>query len=139
MVGYPDIIPVVHHEDPGPRARFPEVSFSEHELKSRPYAGRLFDSCSRTATRAAPCVGENYTVTGSLRVALTLTGVSQPKRSGLRPLAMPKNSSAMLLVISPVLPSPITIRSIDRMGETSAAVPVRSEEHTSELQSLRHL
>ena len=38
---------------------------------------------------------ECYAVTGS--VAFTLTGVSQPKRSGLRPLAMPKNSSAICL------------------------------------------
>ena len=62
---------------------------------------------------------------GTASAAVTLTGVSQPKRSGLRPLAMPKNSSAMRLVISPGLPSPITIRSIVAMGETSAAVPVK--------------
>lgn len=62
-------------------------------------------------------------VTGS--VAVTLVGVSQPKRSGLRPLAMEKNSSAIFFVISPVLPSATRMRSMERMGETSAAVPVK--------------
>src|SRR5579864_9054778 len=62
-------------------------------------------------------------VTGSWE--LTLVGVSQPKRSGLRPLAMAKNSSAILRVISPGLPSPMRMRSMERMGETSAAVPVK--------------
>ena len=50
-----------------------------------PMKGRLYFCCSL----------KSYAVTGS--VAFTLTGVSQPKRSGFRPLAMAKNSSAILL------------------------------------------
>src|SRR6516165_6976678 len=68
-------------------------------------------------------LNRNYAVTGSF--AFTFTGVSQPKRSGFSPFAMAKNSSAIFCVVSPGLPSPITMRSIDRIGDTSAAVPVK--------------
>lgn len=64
-----------------------------------------------------------YAVTGCS--VLTRTGVSHPKRSGLRPLAIPRNSVPSCWVMGPGLPSAMTMRSMERMGVTSAAVPVK--------------
>ncbi len=54
------------------------------------------------------------------------TGVSQPSVSGFSPLITLKNSFCSFSVIGPRLPEPIVIRSTERIGLTSAAVPVKN-------------
>src|SRR5256885_7599864 len=55
----------------------------------------------------------------------TWTGVNQLKRSGWVPCTMPKNSRCKALVIGPTFPLPTVMRSTERIGVTSAAVPVK--------------
>src|ERR1041385_842879 len=55
--------------------------------------------------------------------AATGTEVNHLNRSGLSPRTMPKNSRCNALVTGPTLPLPTRIRSTDRIGVTSAAVP----------------
>jgi hypothetical protein len=54
-----------------------------------------------------------------------LTGVSQPWRSSAAPDTVSKKAVWSCSVIGPRRPSPMAIRSTDRIGVTSAAVPVK--------------
>jgi len=68
-----------------------------------------------------------FLVTGHLVILSSChTYSSQPRVSSVSPLNRPKNAFCIAVVIGPRLPAPIVMPSTERMGETSAAVPVKN-------------
>ena len=54
------------------------------------------------------------------------TGISQPNRSGTFPFTMSKNAFCSFSVTGPREPFPISMRSTERIGVISAAVPEKN-------------
>src|ERR1035441_10776557 len=77
----------------------------------------------KTLTQRRQAAKENRFRLRYFTAAAAYTGESQPCRSGRVPLITPKNSVCSFSVTGPRCPLPMVMRSMERMGVISAAVP----------------
>src|SRR3954468_6727479 len=89
------------------------VGFGTHLMRIPDFVEKCRAHYAASISKMACCFG-----------AVSRIGVSQPRVSGVLPSNRPKKAFCSARVISPGLPAPTGLRSTERTGVISAAVPV---------------